>query len=292
VLKFGVVSLVITSMVTEAVVISDAQDRDAVAVSPDAINRFSDPALDALHARRVALVTRAVSPSSGLLLLQSQNRISANKLNWLLAVVKSCETLDMVKIKLAASGASTGADSCARAIIASSASADRAREAERARWASDVVGRFRSVSDIRAEAVAELARLERFEAAEMVSPSADSRVRHIGLSRSSSQLALNPHSHAGFRHRAAMVDWEEDVAPRAPGVLVAGMIVNLVIRTSRASSRAMRPSRLSPLGALGAGAGVAYGSPSVSPGPQASPSQQLPTSPVFRIGQMSPVAPD
>lgn len=298
VLKFGAIN---------AVVISEEQDMGTALSRTNSTlevsNRFSDPALERLHVRRVALVSEVVSLSSGRLLAQSQNKISANKLNWLLDVVKSCESLTTVKAKLVdlldhgAAVVSTGAGTSAA--VSRVNRADRAREVERARWACGVVGRFRSVSDIRAEAVAELARLERLDSAEMVSPSAESRVlRRVGLSRSRSQLSLDPHSHAGFKHRAATVDWEDSVAPSTSGILVAGTAVSLTIRTSHASARgAVRPSRLSPLETLvgadvGVGMRATHRSPPASPRPQASPSRLLPASPVFRIGQLSPVSPD
>ncbi len=242
--------------------------RDEPMVETICSSRLFDPALERLHARRVTLVTVAMSPSSGRLLSQSQNKISANKLNWLLDVVKSCETLDIVKSRLVDLVDGGAISTAVKTTVSRSIDADIIREAERARWASGVIGRFRSVGDMRTEALAELARLERVEAAEMLSPSAESRVPRSSLVRAGSQSILQPRNYAEFKHRVATADWVDSADSGASPFLVAGISAKFVSHVSTAVSRR---------------------SPSVSPKSRFTPDA---SEAVFRIGQMSPVSPD
>ncbi len=252
--------------------------REEPMVETSRSSRLVDPVLERLHARRVTLVTVAMSPSSGRLLSQSQNKISANKLNWLLDVVKSCETLDIVKSRLVDLVDSGVASTDAKATVSRSIDTDMIREAERARWASGVIGRFRSVGDMRTEALAELARLERVEAAEMLSPSAESRIMpQSSLARSGSQLVLQPRSYAEFKHRVTTADWVASADLGASPFLVAGLSTKFVSRVSTAASHRVGRSE------------VARRSPSVSPRSRFTPDA---SEAVFRIGQMSPVSQD
>lgn len=236
-------------------------------------NRFYRPELEDLHALQVARVSTAISSSSGRLLSQSQTRISVNKLSWLLETVSDCDNLDTVKTKLSRL-ATKDADVAVGRGRARATSLDSVLEIERVRWADKIVGKFRSVGDLRAEALAELERLEKLGADAMASPGAEFAVMRssVGLSRSKAQLALEPRltdprvagCTAEFKYRTRLVDFDSGE-----------VVVQL--------ARSKRPERLSPLE-------VAAAAPT-SPRSLRS-SGVLTPNVTFRIGAMSPVSPD
>lgn len=267
--------------IIKALVIS-SRDELARGESPDHYNRFVRTGVERLQAQRVARVTEALSPSYGRLLSQSHARVSANKLSWLLETVRDCDSLDTVKAKLAQLTTKDTAIAVSRR-RERAVSLGTVLEVERARWADKIVGRFRSVGDLRTEALAELERLEKMEADMMASPSAEFTSPTLGLSRSRTQLVLSPRAEsrgptclAEFRYLIYLVDLNEDA-----------VAVKLVVSAQRLSTRTRRLERLSPLESAVAAPVIAVSrrSPPISP--------TLPDGgdPIFRIGQMSPRSP-